>query len=419
MELEPEYNIIGKTLVITDLHIGLKKSNVSRLSIIVKVFKRLFAEIKKNQIKNVICCGDVFHSRVTLDLQVINVAIKLMTALASKTKVYLIIGNHDIYYKNTINVNSTNIFRETKNIVIIEQPTIVSLNGKSALFVPWHSDLTKYQENTFDFLFGHFDIDAKYLIASYIEEHSAKTATSDSLLEILNSDDMLQSESFSVITSETLNSEVSEILSTKKKSNDLVGSFVKLAKENTGVVFSGHIHQRKEFIANKRKFIFVGSPYQQNFGEMDSVDGFYTMFEDGTYKFTEITDVPKHIKIRISSVLKTGVDNFDFSIVAGNIIKKIYDKDIDRETEWKINQKIADFSPFEEALPDYEVSITSDDGEITNESLELIKKSKLDYIKNYIDNVDESVLKENNLEKTRLFELLEHYYNKAVENIEI
>lgn len=45
--------------------------------------------------------------------------------------------------------------------------------------------------------------------------------------------------------------------------------------------------------------------------------------------------------------------------------------------------------PYEELLPDYEVELSfSYDMKIQNESIELIKKSKLEYVRNYISNID-------------------------------
>ena len=69
----------------------------------------------------------------------------------------------------------------------------------------------------------------------------------------------------------------------------------------------------------------------------------------------------------------------------------------------KISQKINDWHPYEELLPDYDVDIsTNSEIKLQNESIELIKKSKLEYIKSYIDNIDENVLKDKNIDKDKL-----------------
>lgn len=164
--------IQGKTLVVSDIHIGLKKANQSRLSIVAAVFKDVLKTIKEEKIKNVICCGDIFHSRVAIDLQALNVGLKLLGALSEKCKCYLILGNHDLYYKNNVSINSTNVFKQNKNTFVVEEPTEAEINGQKALLVPWLSDLSKFRKESYDLLFGHFDIDGKFLIASYLEQHS-------------------------------------------------------------------------------------------------------------------------------------------------------------------------------------------------------------------------------------------------------
>lgn len=45
----------------------------------------------------------------------------------------------------------------------------------------------------------------------------------------------------------------------------------------------------------------------------------------------------------------------------------------------------------------------------------MIKKSKLEYIKNYIDNIDKAVLDEQGIDSSHLYKMLEEYYEKVTE----
>lgn len=406
------YKITGKTLVITDLHIGLKKANQSRLSIVVKVFKSFLKTIKEENIKNVICCGDIFHSRVSLDLQALNVGIKLLAALAEKCECWLILGNHDLYYKNTGSVNSTNVFKHIKNVHIVESTTEVELNGQRALLVPWLGSFSDCDKGVYDLMFGHFDVNGQYLIASYIEEHASEKKTADQAVQELINNDSLLNEASDV---KNIQLEFTSIKDKNLKSDDLVGDFVEYAKPY-GVIYAGHIHSHKEFVSRKREFVFIGSPYQQNFGEIGCLNGYYVLDEKNKRKFVETTGVPKHVRLKISDIMRNGINAFDFNVVKGNIIQKIYDIDVDLRTDAEINQRISDNLPFEEALSEYSVALSADNTVITNESLETIKKSKLDYIKSYINNMDESALSASNLEKDQLYKMLESYFNLAMEN---
>ena len=72
--------------------------------------------------------------------------------------------------------------------------------------------------------------------------------------------------------------------------------------------------------------------------------------------------------------------------------------------------------PHEELLPEYAISISdsSDNDAETSKSIELLKKSKLEYIQNYIDNIDEAAL-DSDVTKKELFDTLEKYYDAVAE----
>ena len=107
---------------------------------------------------------------------------------------------------------------------------------------------------------------------------------------------------------------------------------------------------------------------------------------------------------------------FDFKLVAGNIIQKIYDVEVSAKDEASVNQKINDFKPYEELLPESKVSLNPVTSQNDTETLDLIKKSKLDYMRNYVDKIEQTVLDEQGLNRDKLFETLKAYYKKVAEN---
>lgn len=415
--VDNNFELTGKSLVFTDLHIGLKNSHTTYLNICAMAIKEIILAIKKNNVSNVIFCGDLFHSRKQLDINAINYGLKLIDAIAKYAKIYLICGNHDIYYKNTANVNSINMFKNNKNVVVIDSLTGATINGQKALFIPWLADISSEKPETYDLIFGHFDVSNKYLIASYIENHTKNTESSEELVNRILADDLLLSETDD--SKENISDEIDEIILKKTKSGDLIGNFVDIVKK-MGVVYSGHIHNHDEFIAKDRQFIFVGSPYQQTFAEIDSKDGYYILDENNNRRFYEIKNIPHRMKISVKEIMDVGINDYDFSKVKGNIVKKIFDVNISKADEISICQKIVDNHPLEEELSEYDVQFTSSltNNEITNETLDLIKKSKLEYIKSYVDNIDDKTLEQNKLTKEKIYELLEFYYNKVTENME-
>ena len=209
----------------------------------------------------------------------------------------MICGNHDSFLKNSTDVNSLNIFRNTKNVHVIDKPEEIDVNGQRCLLVPWLTDLSVYGEETFDMMIGHFEISSKYLVQSYIEDNSEKRKTSDKAKARINEDALLKGGSSS-------------------KAADLIGNFVDLVKRG-GRIYAGHIHKHREMTVKGRWFSFVGSPYQQNLGEMDAECGFYLLDSENRPKFVDTETPPRHIQVFMSEAMK---DGYDFAPVAGNIV---------------------------------------------------------------------------------------------------
>lgn len=382
----------GKVLVFTDLHVGLKSDSLSRLQICENVVNQIVDRCKKDCIKNCFFLGDFFHSRNSINVQTLDVANRCMELLTKNVHVYFCLGNHDIFNKNTVDVNSINIFRDKPNFTLIDKTTEIDLNGQKILMCPWLADYTGLKADSYDLLFGHFDIPADFLIEQYKKDNRTNNKSSSSVSKKIDGDDFFKDVEF--------------------ETEETIGDYIDLLKER-GTIYSGHIHGRREFKVRGRKFVFVGSPYQQNFGDMDRTLGYYVLDEDNNSEFTEIKDVPRHVILKISDIENTGVDNFDFSIVSGNIVKKNYDVEIDRVEDSRITQKITDFKPFEETVPDYTVTVdfSVENGEET--TIDVMQKSEIEYLHNYIDNIDQKSLENEKIDPKRLYGIMSEYYNKV------
>lgn len=403
-------NIQGKSLITTDWHFGLKSNSENRIRILTSVTKSISAYMKNNKIDNFIFCGDWYHSRSNLAVNVIHISMKCLEAISRNCNhVYLILGNHDIFNKNSVDINSVSMFRHIKNLTIVENMTECDINGKKCLFVPWLGDVTSYEKNTFDMIFGHFDINPNYLVNAFIEESTQKNMSNEEMKKLLKEDPLLAESGLGDIDEILQNDNDTYVH--REKTSDLIGDWIEVVKPG-GSIFAGHIHNHRELYAKSRRFIFVGSPYQQTRGEIRSNDGFYIMNEDGEYDFHELDNIPKFVDIRMSTILND-IEGFDYDIVKNNIIHKIYDVELDRNTEVKINQKIYDRKPFEELESDYLVS--HDNYQMSIEAIDNIKKSKLEYLYMYINNIDDKILKEKGITKKELQDVAVFHYDKVSE----
>jgi len=308
-------------LFFTDIHIGLRSDSLIRLDVCRKVVDQIIETIKERDIKHVFFLGDLFHSRVSLNVNTINTALELIKSISKHAHLYMIIGNHDIHYKNSSDIHSIRLFEDQKNITVIDEPTELMINDKKMLLVPWMADLSKYEKESVDYLAGHFDISSKYLIASYIEDHLNKKDVNEiDSSKVLN--ELINHEIFvpgSGISNEASSDDINEIIASKNKSaSAYIGSFIDICKKG-GTVLAGHIHTRKEFKHKNRKFIFIGSPQQQNFGDRDGIHGYYVhSIEGNKFEFIETVNIPKHLELNISSITKVGINQFDFSICSNN-----------------------------------------------------------------------------------------------------
>lgn len=382
--------IQGKTIIWSDQHFGIKGNSPSRQKICIEVVKKLLEFAKSEGVSNIISAGDWFHSRSQVDVSTINVAYKCLKALAGRCRCIMLLGNHDLYNKNTVDVSSVNMFQDISNVEIVSRPVQVDLNGRKCLLAPWLSDLSPFSPESFDFLIGHFDISSKYLMNSYIEDNMNKAeAKSETLGEI----DGLP----------------------ERKSSAFLGNFIDLAVKG-GTVFAGHIHKHEEQTVRGRRFMFIGSPYQQTLADVGNECGFYVVDERGGYSFHRITGVPYHLVLKISDIMDAGPDKFDFSRVRGNIVQRLYDVEISPEDDRQIQRRITDACPFEEAVSDYRVKLDFSAGCGGGENpIDVIRKSKLEYIRKYIDGMDAETLSAAGVESGKLYELMKKYY-EAVED---
>lgn len=151
--------------MITDTHLGVRNSSVEWLDIMKEYFRDFFIPLLKREKKPgdfLIHLGDVFDSRHSLNLLVMNEGITIFEEISKIMPVVIILGNHDIYKKNTNDVNSVKVLKWIPNITVLEEPEIMEISGKKLLFMPWRAghqeELECIRSNPADFLFCHTEM---------------------------------------------------------------------------------------------------------------------------------------------------------------------------------------------------------------------------------------------------------------------
>jgi DNA repair exonuclease SbcCD nuclease subunit len=106
------------------------------------------------------------------------------------------------------------------------------------------------------------------------------------------------------------------------------------------LVFSGHFHLRDEREYKNSKIIYVGNPFEMDFGDTESTKGYYLMnFDTMEYTFHENKISPKHKKIKLSEYENAP------SVVENNIVRIIVDKNIESEELEKYSANIKSQNP--------------------------------------------------------------------------
>ena len=157
-----------KIAIINDTHFGVKQGNENFNNYVENFFSELFFPYcKENQIKTILHLGDFFDNRKFLNVKVLSFAEKIFLSKLKENNIhmYIILGNHDVYYKNTNTPNTLNLYlSKYENVTVIEEPQVLNFEDNYSIgMVPW---ITKENENKcMDFissmpapiLAGHFE----------------------------------------------------------------------------------------------------------------------------------------------------------------------------------------------------------------------------------------------------------------------
>ena len=130
---------IVKIALINDTHFGARGDSQLFFDYFMKFFDDVFFPyIKENNIDTVIHAGDLMDRRKFVNFSILN---QVRTRFINRLKeenidFHCILGNHDVYYRNTNEVNSV---RELfgNDIKIYESPEVVNFDGLDIAFLPW------------------------------------------------------------------------------------------------------------------------------------------------------------------------------------------------------------------------------------------------------------------------------------------
>lgn len=322
-----------KVLLITDQHFGVRNDNQAYINMYKKFYGEIVIPFIKNYgIKDIICLGDTFDKRKSINFMSLDEAKEMWFSPLNSmgVKMHMLVGNHDIYYKNTLRINAPReLLAEYDNITVYDTATSVDFDGRDILLLPWICDgnrdgtYKKISDSTADVCMGHLELDG-------FEAHPGAFMTGG-------------------------------------MDPNIFGKFDK--------VFSGHFHQKSK----KGNIQYLGNPYQLYWNDYAQKRGFH-VFDTDTLKTTFYRN-PFDMFHKL--YYRDGLD----SSVSMEEIKGTYVKLIVEEKGEQIK-----FDHVLRALQDAEpadLKIVEDLGVELESGVEIVEtEDTLTMLENYIDEID-------------------------------
>ena len=179
-----------KIALITDTHFGARNDNINFNEYFYKFYEGIFFPyLQQNNIKHCIHLGDVLDRRKYVSYRIAkDFRERFITPFNHlQVQLHMIVGNHDIYFKNTNDVNSLTelLSQKFNNVHIYAEAQEVDFDGFPILLMPWINAQNEIyahgmiDETRADTLLGHLEIDGFQMYAG----HESQGGTPKSLFQ--------------------------------------------------------------------------------------------------------------------------------------------------------------------------------------------------------------------------------------------
>lgn len=171
-----------KVILLGDVHIGARSDSSLFHDYFEQFFIYLFEYMKTNDIKTIIQFGDLFDRRKYVNYVTLKRAREYLFDRLREHNLQMIVflGNHDISYKNTLEVSSPNLLVAgyyDDCITVLDKPTEIQMQNTKAICIPWicaenyDSCIRAMADTDAKLCFGHFEIQGFEMYKGAVCDH--------------------------------------------------------------------------------------------------------------------------------------------------------------------------------------------------------------------------------------------------------
>ena len=349
--------------LITDQHFGGKQDSQSFSDYIEKFYKnQFFPYLEENHINTVIDLGDTFDRRKYVNFNTLHQVKRFYFDYmrAEHIQLHSIVGNHSTYYRNTNEVNSSELlYGHYDNVHAYPNPTTITLDGTDIDILPWINSenydimMEFIKDSKSQVGFGHLEVDGFAMYKGYI----ANSGLPKSLFNRYE------------------------------------------------VLCSGHYHHK----SSKDNIHYLGAPYEITWNDYDDPRGFH-IFDTKTRELEFIRN-----KYRLFEKIYYDDNNVDYSTLdtgyyKDKIVKLIVEEksnlsDFENFVERLYKSELADLIILED-LSEYSMRYNEDE----EEDIEVGNTST--FLDEYVDSIPIGSVKEE--ERTKVKKLLQVIHGEAL-----
>jgi DNA repair exonuclease SbcCD nuclease subunit len=129
---------MSRILYYSDIHIHPHKKKVERLHDCLAAQEWVFKTAADNNVSSIVFAGDLFQDRQKIDVMTYHLTFNIFEKyLTGNLRLWLLLGNHDLWYYDRWDINSVRPFSALPGVTIVEKPSTLYIEGHAIDFLPY------------------------------------------------------------------------------------------------------------------------------------------------------------------------------------------------------------------------------------------------------------------------------------------